>query len=93
MLWLEFDPLTDGFVTEVHGLWAATHWRAHSAVDADMIGDYQVVEFVGGPAYYIRFGVCTNADYTKASCFPHPCQTLAEAKAVVEMLDAMQVAG
>ena len=93
MLWLEFDPLTDDVVPEVHGLWAATHWRARSAFDNRRIGDFQVVEFVGDPAYYVRFTGCTNGDYTKAGCIPHPCKTRAEAKAVVETLDAMQVAG
>ena len=95
MIWLEFDPLTDDFVSEVQGLWKAAHWRAHSAVDNDMIVDYQVVEFVDDPAYYIRRTQYdddpASKDYTKAGCYPRPCKTLDEAKAVVEMLDAMGV--
>ena len=90
MIWLEFDPRTDGFIDQVQGLWEFTWYPTLSRTDSSLCGAYQVVKFFGDAGYYVRKAL-ENDDYTLAGCFPGPHDTLAKAKLAVKMLTAMGV--
>ena len=92
MRWAAFDVANNkAFLPDVKRLWARTYWPYAGGDPDDMFGRRQVVRFIGERVYYIREATPENTDYTlgKAGCLPKPCKTLTEAKAVVEMMNAM----